>query len=192
MALKNFTPDPVSARALVTANHSAVHHHPDSSLDIVENLLDYGWLSDPARSSLPPSPATNLDTSGGSADVAKQNAPTTATPPPPINVTLARQKSQDQSSPHDATTVAATTILNRPTTSHNESYSLVDRYNFDLDNAAQLQDEDLGMDFITHADVASAAADGPTWNSFVNSGNDTLDFPTALSSALPWGTTTSF
>ena len=40
----------MSARALVTVGAQDQYAH-DSSLDIIWNLLDYGWLTDPARPS---------------------------------------------------------------------------------------------------------------------------------------------
>ncbi|RVX67964.1 hypothetical protein B0A52_08374 [Exophiala mesophila] len=49
-ALEGFAPNAASARALVTINSSQIE---DPSLDILWSLLDYGWLSDPARSLSP-------------------------------------------------------------------------------------------------------------------------------------------
>lgn len=48
IALDQFHPDPLAARELVTASRSTELCN-DPSLQPIENLLDYGWLSDPAR-----------------------------------------------------------------------------------------------------------------------------------------------
>ncbi|EXJ77046.1 hypothetical protein A1O3_10204 [Capronia epimyces CBS 606.96] len=47
-ALRSFRPNPSSARALVTTPPNEQHSH-DPDLDVIWNLLDYGWLSDAAR-----------------------------------------------------------------------------------------------------------------------------------------------
>ncbi|KIW16514.1 hypothetical protein PV08_06569 [Exophiala spinifera] len=49
IALEQFKPDPLAARELVTASRST-ELSDDPSFHSIEHLLDYGWLSDPARS----------------------------------------------------------------------------------------------------------------------------------------------
>ncbi|KAG9775433.1 hypothetical protein KCU88_g5097, partial [Aureobasidium melanogenum] len=55
-ALMQLDPDPSAAKSLVTtvASTAPSEMPTDSSLDIIWNLLDYGWLSDSARPSSSP------------------------------------------------------------------------------------------------------------------------------------------
>ncbi|KAK5062017.1 hypothetical protein LTR44_003392 [Exophiala sp. CCFEE 6388] len=60
-SLKTFEPEPASARDLVTPN-TVDNYMPNSTLDVLWKLLDYGWLSDAARPSMQRELAASLPT----------------------------------------------------------------------------------------------------------------------------------
>ncbi|KIW35539.1 uncharacterized protein PV07_02229 [Cladophialophora immunda] len=172
IALKNFNPDATSARSLVTAAHPPELSR-DSNTEMIDNLLDYGWLSDPARyKSMTVDGFQISDLSPKSLHVDNvQDGTNSATHTAILNA-----------SSTTANTIEPTSRVmpsSKPLSPQRENVS---SEHFDFDSHTPLPDE-LNMDFITHADLVPE----DSWSDFIAAGKTTpFSFPPPAPSTAMW------
>jgi len=177
IALENFRPDPVVAGALVAATRST-GLCSDPSLQSIENLLDYGWLSDPARFEFPAvgdrAPTDQIHSTAASLSCDDNQMPN-------ILDGESGPVAPKLSSSHVGPTTEGQII---PIPNEGPVYddSCIVLKDSDFDGEVQLQ-EDFGMDLATHLDLHPQ----DPWESFLADDRDSFrPFGAATTPALRW------